>query len=75
MTARREAPPSFPPGECRAAGSPSLLLFGGNTHAQRDPRHAGAHSSRDGTIVTIQGKNHRIASAPTWISTKGKTPR
>ena len=30
---------------------------------------------RSGTIVTIPGKNHRIARPSTWISTNGITPR
>jgi len=28
-----------------------------------------------GTMVTIDGKNHKRPSAPSWISTKGITPR
>ncbi len=31
--------------------------------------------SRFGTIVTIDGKNPRISSPTTWISTKGMIPR
>ena len=30
---------------------------------------------RSGTIVTIDGKNHKIAIPTTWISTKGMIPR
>ena len=33
------------------------------------------HPIKSGRMVTISGKNHRIASPNTWISTKGNTPR